>query len=243
MANEVRKITLTQVGSNAGPNFSVQYSTDCINYSQSIDCTNIFLPNVGSFAYCSVDENTTCVQLTSLADVCGNSVIENLTLTTTTQAPTTTASPTTTQAPTTSTTLAPTTTVSPTTSTTTQPCYDCATGGTIVFNTSDTAYGTYPPKFYCFNSAECGTFIYNAIDRPNRFNVYDSTGLVATSGWVGYATWPGPWGASLNVAPSGNFPYNFGSTSGRYVLVEYGPADPDNPTSDAAEWSMNCGIC
>ena len=99
MANEVRKITLTQLGTNAGPNFSVQYSTDCISYSPSIDCTNVFLPNVGSFAYCTVDENTTCVKLTSLSEVCNNSVIENLTLTTTTLSPTTTAAPTTTASP------------------------------------------------------------------------------------------------------------------------------------------------
>ena len=54
MATEVRKITLTDLGSDAGPYFSVQYSTDCITYSQSVDCTNIFLPSIGSFAYSSI---------------------------------------------------------------------------------------------------------------------------------------------------------------------------------------------
>jgi hypothetical protein len=87
MASEIRKITLTELGADAGPNFSVQYSTDCITYSQSVDCTNVFLPSVGLFAYCTVDSATQCIKLTSLNDVCGNSVVENLNPTTTTTIP------------------------------------------------------------------------------------------------------------------------------------------------------------
>lgn len=126
MANEVRKITLTQLGSDAGPNFSVQYSADCNTYTQSADCTNIFLPSVGSFAYCTVDDSAVCIKLISKGS-CTNEVVENPNVTSTTTAspttstttavPTTTVSPTTTQAPTT--TVAPTTTIAPTTSTTT----------------------------------------------------------------------------------------------------------------------------
>lgn len=127
MANEVRKITLTSIGADAGPYFSVQYSTNCNAYTQSSDCTNVFLPSVGSFVYCTVDADTCCVRLTSLGEVCSNSVTEtlcNLT-TTTTIAPTTSTTTirpttsTTTVSPTTTTTLAPTTTTSTTSTTTT----------------------------------------------------------------------------------------------------------------------------
>jgi hypothetical protein len=106
MANEVRKITLTELGADPGPNFSVQYSTDCLTYTQSVDCTNVFLPSVGSFAYCTVDDATTCIRLTSLTPECGNQVIDDLrpTTTTTTTTSTTTTSTTTTAAPTTTTT-------------------------------------------------------------------------------------------------------------------------------------------
>lgn len=140
------------------------------------------------------------------------------------------------------TTTTSTTTISGTTTTTTQACYNCD-DSYVIFTTGAVDYGQYPTRDVCSTSNECGLFIYNAIDRPNRFNVYDSTGLVATSGWVGYATWPGPWGSSLNVSPSGQFNYDFNSTSGRYVLVEYGNADPDSPNSDTAEWRMTCGTC
>ncbi len=67
MANQVRKITLTELNGIAGPNFSVQYSTDCVTYSQSVDCTNVFLPSVGSVVYCTVDSDSTCIRLTSLS--------------------------------------------------------------------------------------------------------------------------------------------------------------------------------
>jgi hypothetical protein len=118
MANEIRKIILDEYNNGSGPSYNVEYSTDCITYSQSLDCTNLFLPTIGSFGLCTVDENTTCVRLTSLNTFCTNSVIEDLRTTTTT-----TAGPTTTTTSTTSTTTtSTTTTLAPTTTTTTLSC-------------------------------------------------------------------------------------------------------------------------
>jgi len=84
MANQIRKITLTELGADAGPNFSVQYSADCINYTQSVDGTDLFLPSVGSYAYCTIDSSAQCIRLTSLASECGNSIIEDISTPTTT---------------------------------------------------------------------------------------------------------------------------------------------------------------
>ena len=138
-----------------------------------------------------------------------------------------------------------TTTTTTSTSTTTQaPCFDYYCGsGSVIFTTGALNYGIYPTEAVCASSNECGTFVYSAYDRPNRFSLYDASGLVATSGWVGYADYSGPWGSDLNVSPNGSFPYDFGSTSGRYVQVEYGNADPLDPLSDSAEWSLTCGTC
>ena len=111
MANEIRKITLTQYNGESGPAYNVEYSTDCITYSQSLDCTNLFLPSIGSFGLCTVDEDSTCVRLTSINSPCTNSVIEDLRPTTTT---TSTTSTTTTAAPTTTTTTIATTTTTTT---------------------------------------------------------------------------------------------------------------------------------
>jgi hypothetical protein len=122
MATETRKITLTELGGNSGPNYSVFYSLDCNSYIQSSDCISVSLPTPGSSVYCTVDTDTTCIKLTSLGS-CTNSEIEDLRpTTTTTLSPTTLAPTTTTLSPTTSTTLSPTTsttTLVPTTSTTT----------------------------------------------------------------------------------------------------------------------------
>jgi hypothetical protein len=122
--------------------------------------------------------------------------------------------------------------------------YDYICGdGTETFNTGSNLYGVYPTSSVCPTSNECGTFVYDAFDRPNRFNLYDNGGLVATSGWVGYADYSGPWGSDLNVSPNGSFTYDFSTTLGRYVEIEYGPASPTTPISDSAEWSLTCGTC
>jgi len=83
-------------------------------------------------------------------------------------------------------------------------------------------------------------FNWTSYDRPNRFDVYDSVGLRYTTGWVGQATYPGPWGSSLNTATSGSQLLTWLSTSGRYVSVAAGPADPSAPLSDTNTWNLTC---
>jgi hypothetical protein len=83
-------------------------------------------------------------------------------------------------------------------------------------------------------------FNWTSYDRPNRFDVYDSIGLRYTTGWVGYANYAGPWGASLNTATTGSQPITWLSTSGRYVSVAAGPADPSAPLSDTNTWNLTC---
>jgi len=80
MSIEKRKITLTSNAGGAGPNYKVEWSTDGINYSQSIDCGNVSLPSVGSFVTCSVDDLTISLRLTSLNIFCSNSVTESVTI-------------------------------------------------------------------------------------------------------------------------------------------------------------------
>jgi hypothetical protein len=155
MATEIRKITLTEYNNLSGPAYSVEYSTDCITYSQSLDCTNLFLPTIGSFGFCTVDENTECIRLTSIDSFCTNSVVEDLrptttTTTTTTTSTTTTAAPTTTTTSTTSTTstttsttsTTSTTTAGPTTTTTTTVAPTTTTTTTLAPTTTTTTAGT-----------------------------------------------------------------------------------------------------
>ena len=155
------KITLTELGTNAGPYFSVQYSTDCVNYSQSLDCTNLFLPSVNSFGYCTVDDSVSCIKLTSLSTGCGNSITQSIVIPTTS----TTLPPTTTLAPTTTTTAAPTTTVAPTTSTTTLTPTTSTTTLTPTTTVAPTTSTTTTPVYF-YQGRDCVTL--NLIDDPLR---------------------------------------------------------------------------
>ncbi|WP_157576745.1 hypothetical protein [Asinibacterium sp. OR53] len=82
-------------------------------------------------------------------------------------------------------------------------CGNCLTS----FSGSYGGYGyySYPNKTLNFQCVPIGNTINvscAAIDVPNRFTIYDgNTNLIATSGWLGTASYSGPWGMSLN-APS-----------------------------------------
>jgi len=123
------------------------------------------------------------------------------------------------------------------------------TGGTggVCYECNDFISGSYAGNDYHIyenypicNDLGTGTIQFNwsALDRPNRFNLYDGTGLVATSGWVGYANYPGPWGLSLSTPTTGTIgaPY----TSDMYLQVEAGPANPTTPVSDAWQGTFIC---
>jgi hypothetical protein len=108
-------ITLTSLGSNAGPTFDAYYSLDCVNYTQSVDGNDISLPYIGSTATITIPDNTLCIKLVNLSSGClFNDYVEYL-------GSATTLTPTTTLAPTTltPTTLVPTTTLTPTVAPTT----------------------------------------------------------------------------------------------------------------------------
>lgn len=74
-------------------------------------------------------------------------------------------------------------------------------------------------------------------DVPNRFTVYNAaTGaLVATSGWMGFANYSGPWGMSINTPTSGTL--NFTKSTNIYLLLVETSV---NGTSDAWNTTMSC---
>jgi hypothetical protein len=56
-------------------------------------------------------------------------------------------------------------------------------------------------------------------DNPNRFTIYDANGnLVQSTQWIGYATFPGPWGQSLST-PQATVTISFPKTTSYYKLV------------------------
>jgi len=139
------------------------------------------------------------------------------------------------------TTPTPTPTATPTS--TLVPSLGCS-GGTISGTYSGNTQYTYPNQPISSSVDSYINFSWGSIDRPNRFSVYDSTGLLWTSGWVGFADYEGPWGASLNTPSTGNSNICFLSSSGRYVLVEAGNASPTTPITDSYNYIITClGSC
>lgn len=121
---------------------------------------------------------------------------------------------------------------------------DCLTG-LIEGSYSGLTQYTYPNQPISSSVDDYIRFDWEVRDRPNRFTVYDSTGLLWTSDWVGQASYTGPWGASLNTAVFGSDYICFQSTSGRYVKVEAGNAAPTPPQlTDAYGYTIVClGSC
>lgn len=117
----------------------------------------------------------------------------------------------------------------------------------------DTITDSYAPATYTLQThsldlteASNGDTIfisYAANDRPNRFNIYDtSSNLIVTSGWVGDDnTYPGPWGIAGDLAGTGTGTISFTyDSSKQYELkVDVGPANPDAvPPNPSDSWSV-----
>ena len=117
-------------------------------------------------------------------------------------------------------------------------------GATISNSYAGTAYYVYPDVFLdVYNPAISQvSFNYDAVDRPNRFQVYDDAGnLVATSGWKGTATYSGPWGSSLSGTTSGVLTITRNPAVTYYKLVvETGPANLSSPINDGYTVGISC---
>jgi len=100
-------------------------------------------------------------------------------------------------------------------------------------------YYVYPPNTITITPGSTTITAYcNAYDVPNRFTLRNAAGNnVASSGWKGYANYPGPWGMSLNngsnatISASVNHPTTF------TLEVE---TVPSGGISDAWSASIGC---
>lgn len=83
---------------------------------------------------------------------------------------------------------------------------------------------------------------YDVFERPNRFTVYDITtaAQVVTSGWVGDANYPGPWGLSLFTPSTGTITFVTVTGHSYKLIVEAGGADPTNQLSDSFDILITC---
>jgi hypothetical protein len=81
-----------------------------------------------------------------------------------------------------------------------------------------------------------------SVERPDYFTVKIDGTPVENSGWIGFATYPGPWGATLSGPTSYFFStITYDNTKSYSVDILIGPADPGAPTTDAYDIEVDCG--
>lgn len=120
------------------------------------------------------------------------------------------------------------------------PLYYNCNDGIVQGGYAGTSIYTYANQGVTTYSTAISILYWEVYDRPNIISVYDSTGLRYTTGWVGYANYSGPWGPSLSTPTTGSVTVTFASTTGRYIMVQAGNADPVTPTVDSYSWSLTC---
>lgn len=103
------------------------------------------------------------------------------------------------------------------------PVVPCACGGGSFSGTyAGSGFYIYPDIVLNMQCAQIGHTVQIAcsyLNVPNRFSVYDAAGnLVTTSGWVGNASYYGPWGSSLSTSFSPTLSFTRSSTSAYYIL-------------------------
>lgn len=117
-------------------------------------------------------------------------------------------------------------------------------GASLSNNYSGNGYYTYPHIYIdAFSSGISALNIsWNAVDRPNRFTLYDEDGnQVATTGWKGTASYSGPWGTSLATATSGVLTVTRDPAMTYYrLVVEAGPANLSSPINDSWDAIIGC---
>jgi hypothetical protein len=98
------------------------------------------------------------------------------------------------------------------------------------FQPEPNSYYRYPLDTINLSSLIEGTLIFVDVfaydiwpdNRPNRFTVYDaiSGDMLASSGWIGTANFPGPWGNSLNGSRGGTFTLIRSASVNYYLEIE-----------------------
>lgn len=84
--------------------------------------------------------------------------------------------------------------------------------------------------------------VWASYDRPNKFTLYENDLPIDTTGWVGYAPYGGPWGASLSTFENGTMTFNPLPGRTYKIRIEAGNAGPSAPynISDNFQLDIKC---
>lgn len=113
-------------------------------------------------------------------------------------------------------------------------------GGSFSGSWGTTGYHQYPADTIRLDTTASTATIkitVNSYDVPDRFTVRDASGnAVASSAWMGYATYSGPWGMSLNTPETGTLSFTRGTSAYFTFIVETSVSS----SSDSYNANINC---
>ena len=116
--------------------------------------------------------------------------------------------------------------------------YGC--GAYITGNYYGVGYYAYPDCPLNLSGTPQGSTIsvlVHSYDIPNRFTIKDANGTVyASTSWMGYVTYSGPWGMSLNTPETQTLTFALGTTTALILKVE----TSTTTYSDAWDASIGC---
>jgi len=104
-------------------------------------------------------------------------------------------------------------------------------------------FDTYTTQTKCLNlsarsNGDIISISVQSYDRPNNFTVRANNGNgVATSGWLGYADYPGQWGSSISNSGSTTLTFVYNSSLTYTLEIEIGEG---NGTSDGWQAILTC---
>lgn len=115
--------------------------------------------------------------------------------------------------------------------------YTC--GGSISEVYAGTIYYTHPRYIIGIYTGTV-TLNVDSVVRPNRFTLYVNGSFYASSGWLGTASYAGPWGATLSASPTASISYSPTSGNLYELAVEVGNADSGSPVTDTFNVAIVC---
>lgn len=103
-----------------------------------------------------------------------------------------------------------------------------------------TGYFAYEVDTLDLSTTPVGTIVKVTCDQvevPNRFSIYEGSNLLVTTGWIGVADYPGPWGNSISIPATTMLSFRKGAGTSYRLLIE---TAPQNGYTDTWNVAISC---